>query len=171
MKTISRTEVYEQEPKQVFDCIDDLGITGMHMMQSSTMMMGSKLTLQYLTENHRGLGSKYRWAGSMMGMKMDFTVEVTQWTEGIEKIWETTGEAKMIIYSWYRMHLLVTRKENTTMAGLSITYKKPDRWWQKILSFFLADWYCNWCLKNMLTDAKKKVMHTEVITQENGLRK
>jgi hypothetical protein len=33
-------------------------------------------------------------------MKMDFTVEVTKWLKGIEKTWETIGEAKMIIYSW-----------------------------------------------------------------------
>lgn len=167
MKTISRTQVFQQEPKQVFDCIDDLGITGMHMTQSSTMMMGSKLTLQYLTENHRGLGSKYRWTGNMMGMKMDFTVDVTGWTDSVEKTWETIGEAKLIIYSWYRMHLLVARKENLTVTELSITYKKPARWWQKTLSFFLADWYCNWCLKSMLTDAGKKLMHAEITTQEN----
>lgn len=171
MKTISRTEVYNHEPYQVFECIDDLGVTGMHMTQSSPMMMGSKLTLQYLTENHHGLGSKYRWTGCMMGLKMDFTVAVTTWTKGVEKIWETVGAAKMIIYSWYRMHLLLTRKENTTVAELSITYKKPDEWWQKIVSFFLADWYCNWCLKNMLADTKKKLMTSEYIIQNNGLRK
>ncbi len=38
--------------------IDDLGVTGMHMTKSS-MMMGSKLNLEYLTENHTGPGSKY----------------------------------------------------------------------------------------------------------------
>jgi len=45
------------------------------------------------------LGSKYRWTGRMMGLKMDFTVTVTKWVAGIEKVWETIGEAKMIIYS------------------------------------------------------------------------
>ena len=157
MKTITRTEVYNTPPQKVFSYIDDLGVTGMHMTQSSAMMMGSKLHLAYLTANHTGTGSKYCWTGTMMGMKMDFTVEVTKWEIGVEKTSETIGAAKMIIYSWYRMHLLLTKKENETLAELSITYEKPKGWFLKILSFLFADWYCNWCLKNMLNDTKNEI--------------
>lgn len=99
MKSINRIETYNATPEQVFKTIDDLGVTGMHMTRSSMMMMGSKLNLEFLTENHTGLGSRYRWTGKMMGLKMDFTVEVTKWISGKEKIWETIGEAKLIIYS------------------------------------------------------------------------
>jgi len=155
MKTITRSIFIDASPDKVFAMIDDLGITGMHMTQSSGMMMGSKLHLQYLTENHTGLGSKYRWTGKMTGMKMDFTVEVTKWIKGVEKIWETIGDAKMIIFSWYRMSLLVKPVNNGSEAVLSITYKKPKGWFANIISFFFADWYCNWCLKKMLGDSKK----------------
>ena len=161
MKTIRRTEAYAASPKIVFHYLDDLGVTGMHMTQSSAMMMGSKLHLKYLTPNHTGLNSKYRWTGTMMGMKMDFTVEVTKWIEGEEKIWETIGEARMIIYSWYRMHLLINEKGDLTIAELSITYEKPKGWFAKIISFLFADWYCRWCLKNMLTETKRKTELTE----------
>ena len=157
MKTIKRTEIYNASAEKVFSTIDNLGVTGMHMTQSSGMMMGSKLHLEYLTGNHTGSGTKYRWTGKMMGMKMDFTVEVTKWIEGVEKVWETIGEAKMIIYSWYRMQLKLTKNESTTFAELSITYEKPNDWFMEILSFLFADWYCNWCLKNMLTDSKRKI--------------
>jgi len=157
MKTIIRNIFINAAPDKVFAMIDDLGVTGMHMTKSSAMMMGSKLHLEYLTTNHTGLGSKYRWTGTMMGMKMDFTVEVTMWIEGVEKVWETIGETKMIIYSWYRMHLLVKPTTDGSEAELSITYEKPKDWFAKILSFLLADWYCNWCLKNMLNDAKRKI--------------
>lgn len=156
MKTIKRTQVYNTPIEKVFHAIDDLGVTGTHMTKSSAMMMGSKLHLEYLTTNHTGLGTKYRWTGTMMAMKMDFTVEVTKWNEAVEKIWETIGEAKMIIYSWYRMHLQLTKKGGKTEAELSITYAKPKGWFLNIISFLFADWYCNWCLKNMLTDAKKQ---------------
>ena len=81
MKTISRTEKYNAEPGKIFNYPDDLGVTGMHMTKSSVMMMGSKLHLEYLTPNYTGHGTKYRWIGTMMGMKMDFTVEVTKWVE------------------------------------------------------------------------------------------
>lgn len=129
------------------------------MTKSSAMMMGNKLNLEYLTTNHTGLGSKYRWTGKMMGRKMDFTVEVTKWIAGVEKVWETIGEAKMIIYSWYRMNLLVKQENANSEALLSITYEKPKRWLAKIISFLFADWYCNWCLKNMLNDAKKLLVN------------
>ena len=157
MKTISRIEKYNAKPEAVFKCIDDLGVTGMHMTQSSPMMMGSKLKLEFLTENHTGRGSKYKWTGKMIGMRMDFEVEVTKWIFPKEKIWETIGDTKLIIYSWYRMHLIVTPITNGSKAELSISYENPKGFFNKILSFLFAGWYCRWCLKNMLRDAKKSL--------------
>ncbi|NOS90854.1 MAG: hypothetical protein HOP30_02930 [Cyclobacteriaceae bacterium] len=155
MKTLTRTASYPYQPDIVFRCLDNLGVTGMHMTQSSMMMMGSKLDLQFLTENRTGLGTKYRWTGKMMGMKMNFTVEVTKWINGEEKVWETIGHSELIIYSWYRMHLQLTKMPNGTKAQLSISYRPPEGIFYKIISFLLADWYCRWCLRNMLEDGKK----------------
>ena len=155
MKTLTRTEIYNAPVHDVFRAIDDLGVTGMHMTQSSMMMMGNKLHLEFLTENQTGPGSKYRWTGKILGMKMDFTVEVTKWIEGEEKIWETIGDTKLIIYSWYRMRLNVMPIADSSKAELSITYEKPDRFFNKILSFLFADLYCKWCLNKMLGDAKE----------------
>lgn len=155
MKTVTRNIHIDSSPQNVFDTLDNLGVAGMHMTKSSAMMMGSKLKLEYLTANHTGSGTMYRWRGTMMGMQMDFTVVVTKWIEGAEKIWETIGEAKMIIYSWYRMQLLVKPANTGSEALLSITYEKPRGWFAKIISLLFADWYCTWCLKNMLNDTKK----------------
>jgi hypothetical protein len=47
MKTLSRKESFSASAQQVFKAIDDLGITGMHMTESSGMMMGSKLNLDF----------------------------------------------------------------------------------------------------------------------------
>ena len=162
MKTISRTELYEASASEVFHTVDDLGVTGTHMTNSSAMMMGSKLRLEYLTPHHTGLGSSYRWTGKMMGLQMDFTVNVTKWIEGKEKIWETIGETKLIIYSWYRMFLKVSSIESGTQAELSISYEKPTGFLNRILSFLFANWYCRWCLKKMLGDAKQVLInHTK----------
>ena len=155
MKTLRRVTTYPFESITVFRHLDNLGITGMHMTQSSMMMMGSKLDLEFLTENHLGLGTKYRWTGKMMGIKMDFTVEVTKWIEGEEKIWETIGQPKLIIYSWYRMHLKVAKIQEGTSVELSISYERPNGLFYRILSFLFADWYCRWCLKHMLEDCRK----------------
>lgn len=158
MKTLIRTTTYPFPPDLVFQCLDNLGVAGMHMTQSSMMMMGSKLDLKFLTENHTGLGTKYRWTGRMMGLKMDFTVEVTKWIPGEEKVWETVDNPELIIYSWYRMYLKLTKFPTGTSAELSISYEKPNGLFYRLLSLLFADWYCRWCLKHMLEDAKGLLM-------------
>lgn len=132
MKIISSTYYFNAAPHTVFHTIDDLGVTGGHMTKSSTMMMGSKLHLEYLTNHHIGLNTKYHWTGKMMGIPMDFTVLVTKWISGKEKIWETIGESKLIIYSWYRMSLKLEPVANQTKAVLSIAYKRPNGFFNKL---------------------------------------
>jgi hypothetical protein len=155
MKALSKTEIFKAPPDRVFDVMDDLGVSGAHMTNSSMMMMGSKLSLEYLTPFHKGPGTKYRWKGKMMGLRMDFTMEVTKWIEGVEKVWETIGESMLIIYSGFQMTLKVYPESMGAKAELSISYNKPTSFIQKILCFLLADWYCNWCLRKMLNDARK----------------
>jgi len=53
------------------------------------------------------------------------------------------------------MKLLLSQKNDNTIAELSIMYEKPKGWFARLIFFFVADWYCNWCLKNMLGDTKK----------------
>ena len=157
MKTLKKIATYNSTPDKVFKSIDDLGVTGMHMTKSSMPMMGGKLNLEFLTEHHTGLGSKYRWTGKVVGMIMDFTVEVTKWIDGREKIWGTIGTPKLILYAWFKMQLVVSTSPSGVQAELSITYEKPNGWFYRLLSFFLADWYCKWCLKHMLEDAAKSL--------------
>jgi len=167
MKTLSKTKIYQASPKEVFHVIDDLGVTGMHMMKSSMMMMGSKLHLEFITESKSGLNSAYRWTGRMLGMKMDFTVRVTKWMEGEEKIWETVGDTKLIIMSSYKMHLKVYPVATGTEALLSISYEQPASFFNKMLCFLFANWYCRWCLRKMLGDAAKSLEHSLHI--QNGI--
>jgi len=157
MKTKSRTIFIHSMPEKVFQQMDDFSKTGMHMSESSMMMMGSKLKLEQLSPNPTGVGAKYRWYGKMMGMTIDFSETVTKWQTPILKEWETIGEAKIIIMSWYRMWFEISPSENGTIAKISISYLPPNNWFYKILSFFFARWYCNWCLKNMLDDTKKSI--------------
>ena len=127
------------------------------MSESSMMMMGSKLKLEQLSPNPTGVGAKYRWYGKMMGMTMDFSETVTKWQSPKIKEWETVGEAKIIIMSWYRMWFEISPVVNEAIAKISISYLPPKEWYYKILSFFFANWYCNWCLNNMLNDTKKNL--------------
>jgi hypothetical protein len=91
----------------------------------------------------------------MMGFTMDFTVITTKWIKDKEKVWETVGEAKMIILAWYQMRLVISPEGQNTKAELSITYTKPKNIFFKFIAFFLAPFYANWCLNNMLHDSKQ----------------
>ncbi len=117
-------------------------------------MMGSKLVLEQLSENSTGSNSNFRWYGKMIGFTMDFTVVVTKWIKGKEKVWETVGEAKMIILKWYEMHLVIAPEGKSTKAELSIAYIKPENMFFKFIPIFLAPLYANWCLNTMLNDSK-----------------
>ena len=154
MKTFQKQVVISSTPEKIFIQMDDFSQTGMHMSQSSTMMMGSKLTLEKLSSNSTGLGAKYRWYGRMLGMTIDIREAVTKWDPPVLKEWETIGEAKIIIMSWYRMWFEIIPADKGTLVKLSISYLPPTHWFFKILSFLFAKWYCNWCLNNMLNDTK-----------------
>ncbi len=157
MKTKSKSILIHSTPEKVFQQMDDFSKTGMHMSESSMMMMGSKLTLEKLSDIATGVGASFRWHGKMMGMKMDFSETVTKWEQNKLKEWEIVGDAKIIIMSWYRMWFEISPAENGTLAKISISYLPPKEWYYKILSFFFANWYCKWCLNNMLNDTKKNL--------------
>jgi hypothetical protein len=169
MKTIERTEVYQATPEEVFDCLDDLGVTGMHMTESSMPMMGGKMDLQFITKHKKGLNTKYKWTGKVLWWKLDFTLLVTEWVKGQKKTWETIGLARLIIYSWFRMHLKVSQVATGTAAQLSISYEKPSGLFNRLLYYMVGRWYCNWCLENMLRDTKAKITTAHKATLANAL--
>lgn len=159
VRTIKRTAIINASPDKVFTFMDNIENTGMHMTKSNVPMFGSKLNIEWLTENKTGFGAKYRWTGNVLGMKMDFIVEVTKWEEAKEKIWETTGESKMIILSWYRMFLQLTaQNDGNTKAELGIDYTRPKG---GLLGFALAKRYAVWCVNSMLNDTKKQFNKSE----------
>ncbi len=157
MKTKSKTIFILAVPEKVFSQMDDFSKTGMHMSESSMMMMGSKLNLEQKSQNPTGPCASYRWYGKMMGMKIDFVENVTNWQPPKLKEWETIGEANIIIMSWYKMWFEISPFENGSVVKLSISYLQPKKRFYKLLSFLFANWYCNWCLKNMLNDTKKNL--------------
>jgi hypothetical protein len=140
---------------KVFEFMDDLGKTGMHMSDRSMMMMGSKLNLEHLAGPEKGVGATFRWRGKVMGLLVDFTEKVTSWEKNAEKVWETVGsQPQMIILGWYRMRLKTEPKDNQTLASLEIEYAPPKGFFYKLLSTILARRYAEWCLNKMLGDTK-----------------
>lgn len=147
-----REMIINGSQEEVFAFMDDIRNTGKHMTESSGAMAGSKLKIEWLSDYKMGLGTKYRWTGKVVGMKMDFTVEVSKWVEGKEKVWGTVGDAKMIVIDWFEMDLIMTpEKDGESKAKLGINYTKHKGLW----GFLLGKWYSKWCVKSMLKDTRK----------------
>lgn len=147
-----REMIINGSQEEVFAFIDDIRNTGKHMTENSGAMAGSKLSIEWLSNYKTGLGTKYRWKGKVVGMKMDFTVEVSKWIEGKEKVWGTVGNAKMIVIDWFEMELVMApEKDGNSKAKLGINYTKHRGVW----GFLLGKWYSKWCVKSMLRDTKK----------------
>lgn len=158
MKAVSRTIIIRSDPGEVFAFMDAMANTGMHMTRSSMPMWGGKLELIQISPHATGPGAKFRWKGKALWMKLDFTVEVTAWKKNELKIWETTGEVKAIILSWYRMRMQLTPVNEGTQVELGIEYETSGKnFFERILAFFIAGWYARWCVINMLNDSKKKM--------------
>ncbi|MBI2268780.1 MAG: SRPBCC family protein [Bacteroidetes bacterium] len=158
-----RTMEINGSPEEVFAFMDDIKNTGMHMTESSGAMMGGKLHIHWLTDHQTGLGTKYRWTGKVVGMKMDFTVEVSKWINGKEKVWGTVGDAKMIVIDWFEMYLAISTKSNgKSEVQLSIYYTKH----KGFLGFLLGKSYSKWCVKSMLKDTRKHFEKTQVLPKK-----
>ena len=155
MKSLKKEIIIPVLPENVFSFMDDVSKTGMHMSENSMMMMGSKLILEQIPGPSKGIGATFHWYGKVMRMPVDITETVTTWRENREKVWETTGTPKIILLGWYRMILKTEPAKDGTCVSLQIDYTQPNGWFYKILYFFLSNWYCNWCLSNMLNDCKK----------------
>lgn len=152
IKHYKREMTISGSPEEVFAFMDDIRNTGKHMTESSGAMAGSKLKIEWLSENKTGLGTKYRWTGKVIGMKMDFTVEVSKWIAGKEKIWGTVGDAEMIVIDWFEMYLTMSSEtDGTSKAKLGIAYTKHKGIW----GFLFGRWYSKWCVKSMLKDTRK----------------
>ncbi|MBI3519919.1 MAG: SRPBCC family protein [Bacteroidetes bacterium] len=162
IRTYERTIEISGSPDSVFAFMDDIRNTGKHMTENSNAMMGSKLGLHWLSDHKTGLGTKYRWTGKVVGMKMDFTVEVNKWIDGKEKEWGTVGDAKMIVIDWFEMYLVVTPNDKgTTNTKLGIFYTKHRGLW----GLLFGKWYSKWCVKSMLKDTKKHFKNYEKTEQ------
>jgi len=81
----------------------------------------------------------------MMGMTIDFSETVTQWEFPTLKEWETIGDAKIIIMSWYKMWFNIAGKDESSTITIHISYLPPKQWYFKVLSFLFANWYCKLC--------------------------
>jgi hypothetical protein len=157
MKTVSETVEIQAPAQEVFAHIDDIRNVGWHMTEESSMaMMGSRLTVEVLSERPTGLGATYRYSGKIMGLTLDFSESVTKYIPNREKVWRTIGEPRLLIISSYEMRLTVEPlRPSVSRLAISIVYDLPRSGFWRFAGSLLADRYSRWCLRRMCQDTKR----------------
>lgn len=150
----SQTIQINKKVAQVFAYIDDIHNTGWHMEKSSMPMMGSKMTVETISEQKSGLGATYRWTGKVMGLRIDFTETITRWVKNKERVWQTIGDPQIIIMGNYVMGFFLKPILESTQLTFEIDYELPKPLFWSLVGRLLSPWYSRWCLSNMCNDAK-----------------
>ena len=157
MTTVSETVDIQAPAERVFAYIDDIRNLGWHMTEQSSMaMMGSRLTLEILSDQATGLGATYHYSGTMMGLSIDFSESVTMYVPQREKVWRTIGEPRLLIIASYEMRLAVEPlSPAASRLTIVIVYELPRSGFWRIVGFMLARSYSRWCLRRMCRDTRR----------------
>ena len=143
--------------EQVFAHVDDIRNVGWHMTERRSMaMMGTRLSLQIMSDQPTGVGATYRYSGTMMGLSIDFSESVTTYAPPREKIWRTIGEPRLLIIASYEMRLAVEPlSPSASRLTISIAYELPRSGFWRMVGMVLARPYSRWCLRRMLQDTRR----------------
>ena len=149
---------------QVFSYLDDPKALAVHMGESS-MMMGSRMSIDVDAEGGRIIGSKIRMRGSMMGIPLSLEEMVTQRKVPHEKVWETIGTPNLLVMAHYRMGFELTPRGDSSLVRVYIDYSLPTRVPTSWLGRLFGGVYARWCTKQMADDAAR---HFDPTLAERG---
>ena len=142
-------------PQTIFEFLDDPRKISSHMEKSSWMMAGSSMNVRLDERQGKELGSEIILDGSMMGIHLFVREFVTERKPPIKKVWETSGNQKLVILEQYRMGFSVTGDGPANLT-VFIDYSLPQSGPGKLLGKLLGRTYAKWCTKRMAKDAANR---------------
>ena len=135
--------------------VDDQARLSSHMSESSWMMGGGRMEIQFDEGLGKKVGSRIRLAGRVFGVELSVEEIVTERDPPHRKVWETTGSPKLLVIGRYRMGFQLSPHGEDSILRVFIEYtlpaKAPARW----LGLLLAGYYAGWCTRRMVDDAVK----------------
>ncbi len=140
---------------RVFAYLDDPKALAAHMEKSSMMMMGSRMSIDVDAEGGRGIGSKIRMHGSMMGISLSLEEAITERLVPHKKAWETIGTPNLKVMAHYRMGFELTPKGDSSLVRVYIDYSLPTKVPESWLGRLLGSVYARWCTKQMADGATR----------------
>lgn len=140
-------------PKKVFDHLDDHTRLSVHMSESSWMMGGGSMQIEFDAARGQKIGSLIRLSGKVLGITLFVEETVTERTPPHRKVWETMGMPKLLVIGCYRMGFEIAPHMAGSRLTVFIDYALPDGAVTSWLGYLLGSYYARWCSQRMVGDA------------------
>ena len=137
----------------LFAHLDDHNRLSRHMSQSSWMMAGPRMDIEFDAGKGQVVGSHIHLKGRVLGIVLDVEEVVTEHEAAAPKVWETTGAPKLLVIGPYRMGFEVTPQNTSSLLRILIDYALPGTPLARLAGLALGGFYARWCTQSMAKDA------------------
>ena len=137
----------------VFALTDDQERLSAHMSKPSWRTVGAVMKIELDEQRGRSVGSVIKLTMRMLGMELSVEETVLEREPPFRKIWETTGEPRLLVIAKYRMGFEIAPQGDRSLLRVFIDYDLPEKGISRFLGLFLGRYYARWCTQRMVDDA------------------
>ena len=138
-----------QSPEAVFAVLDDHARLSAHMMQSSWMMAGSSMKLEFDAAKGRAVGAVISMSGRVFGVRLFVSERVIEYFPPHNKVWQTLDTPRLLVIGHYRMGFDIQALRTGSRVCVFIDYALPGSFMGRVLGELLGHWYARWCTERM----------------------
>ena len=146
------TVLLNARPEDAFAYLDDFTKLSAHMEKRSTMMMGSRMSMEMDARGGRAPGSRVRMQGQILGMKLSLEEVVTERAPPLGKSWQTV-DANLLVIGQYRLGFALSPRADRSELRVFIDYDLPSRGLARWLGKVFGAAYARWCTERIANDA------------------
>lgn len=147
--------------EDAFAYLDDFRKLSAHMEQSSTMMMGSKMSISTDELDGRALGARVRMGGKVLGMTLTLEEVVTERQPPFKKVWQTV-HANLLVIGQYQLGFALSASGDRSLLRVFIDYELPHGRFARWPGKLFGRTYARWCVERMANDAAAQFPFTTV---------
>src|SRR5215475_8910931 len=117
------TSAFVEAPgEQLFAELDDHEHLSSHMSQSSWMLGGGRMRIEFDDGRGKRIGSRIRLSGKVGGLELSVEEIVTERNAPHRKSWETVGRLKLLVIGHYRMGFEIASEDKGSLLRVYIDY-------------------------------------------------
>ena len=141
--------------EDVFAFVDDQSRLSSHMSQSSWMMGGGRMSIDFDEAKGQAVGSHIQLSGRVFGIRLFLDELITRRDPPREKTWETVGTPRLLVIGNYRMGFQITPGRPGCRLRVFIDYDLPTGWVTYWLGRLFGGVYAKWCVGQMLSETSR----------------